>query len=269
MGAELAINGVTIKRGELTIVRDVSLTCPEGQITVLLGSNGAGKSTLMDAIAGVIPVEHGSIVLDGQEVQRLPRNRRAARGLAYVEQGRTVFAGLTVQDNLAVAARGARNTARAYELFPELESRRHVTAQMLSGGEQQMLVLARAIVSDPRVLLIDEMSQGLAPVIVKRMVPFVQTAARSGIAVLLVEQFASLALSVGAQAYVLSVGSIALTGSCQDLLTRPDDVRRAYFAGEPEASGGTPAAAAAQTPASPDAAPQNPAPQAVKNGGSL
>src|SRR5580692_2345977 len=129
MGAELVIDAVTIKRGELPIVRDVSLTCPEGQITVLLGSNGAGKSTLMDAIAGVIPVEHGSIVLDGQEVQRLPRNRRAARGLAYVEQGRTVFAGLTVQDNLAVAARGARNTARAYALFPELESRRHVTAQ--------------------------------------------------------------------------------------------------------------------------------------------
>jgi branched-chain amino acid transport system ATP-binding protein len=269
MGAELAINSVTIKRGELTIVRDVSLTCPEGQITVLLGSNGAGKSTLMDAIAGVIPVEHGSIVLDGQEVQRLPRNRRAARGLAYVEQGRTVFAGLTVQDNLAVAARGARNTARAYELFPELESRRQVTAQMLSGGEQQMLVLARAIVSQPRVLLIDEMSQGLAPVIVKRMVPFVQTAARSGIAVLLVEQFASLALGIGAQAYVLSVGSIALTGSCQDLLARPDDVRRAYFAGEHEASGGAPAATTAQTAESPDAGPQDPAPQAVKNGGSL
>jgi branched-chain amino acid transport system ATP-binding protein len=269
MGAELAVNGATIKRGELTIVRDVSLTCPEGQITVLLGSNGAGKSTLMDAIAGVIPVEHGSIILDGQEVQRLPRNRRAARGLAYVEQGRTVFAGLTVQDNLAVAARGARNTARAYELFPELESRRHVTAQMLSGGEQQMLVLARAIVSQPRVLLIDEMSQGLAPVIVKRMIPFVQTAARSGIAVLLVEQFASLALSIGAQAYVLSVGSIALTGSCQDLLNRPDDVRRAYFAGGHEASDGTPAAATAQSPGPPDAVPQVPAPQAVKNGGSL
>jgi branched-chain amino acid transport system ATP-binding protein len=279
MGAELAINGVTIKRGELTIVRDVSLTCPEGQITVLLGSNGAGKSTLMDAIAGVIPVENGSITLDGEEVQRLPRNRRAARGLAYVEQGRTVFAGLTVQDNLAVAARGARNTARAYELFPELESRRQVTAQMLSGGEQQMLVLARAIVSQPRVLLIDEMSQGLAPVIVKRMVPFVQTAARSGIAVLLVEQFASLALSIGAQAYVLSVGSVALTGSCQDLLTRPDDVRRAYFSGDHEGSGGAPAAAtekapgpqdaAAQDPAAQDPAAQNPAPQAVKNGGSL
>jgi len=279
MGAELAINGVTIKRGELTIVRDVSLTCPEGQITVLLGANGAGKSTLMDAIAGVIPVEHGAITLDGEEVQRLPRNRRAARGLAYVEQGRTVFAGLTVQDNLAVAARGARNTARAYELFPELESRRQVTAQMLSGGEQQMLVLARAIVSQPRVLLIDEMSQGLAPVIVKRMVPFVQTAARSGIAVLLVEQFASLALSIGAQAYVLSVGSIALTGSCQDLLTRPDDVRRAYFSGEHDGSGGAPAAAAGQAPGPQDTGAQdtgaqdadtkNPAQQAVKNGGSL
>ena len=258
MGAELAINGVTIKRGELTIVRDVSLACPQGQITVLLGANGAGKSTLMDAIAGVIPVEQGSITLDGQEVQRLPRNRRAARGLAYVEQGRTVFAGLTVQDNLAVASRGTRNTARAYELFPELQARRQVTAQMLSGGEQQMLVLARAIVSEPKVLLIDEMSQGLAPVVVKRMVPFVQTAARSGIAVLLVEQFASLALGIGVQAYVLSVGSIALTGSCQDLLARPDDVRRAYFAGEHN-GGGTPAAAPAN----------DPAPQAARNGDSL
>jgi branched-chain amino acid transport system ATP-binding protein len=232
VGAELSIDGVTVKRGELTIVRDVSLTCPEGQVTVLLGANGAGKTTLMDAVAGVIPVERGTITLGSQAVQRLPRDRRAARGLAYVEQGRTVFAGLTVQENLAVAARGARNTAQAYELFPELEVRKQVTAQMLSGGEQQMLVLARAIVSQPRVLLIDEMSQGLAPVIVKRMVPFVETAARSGIAVLLVEQFASLALSIGVHAHVMSVGNIVLSGSCQDLLARPDDVRRAYFAGE-------------------------------------
>jgi branched-chain amino acid transport system ATP-binding protein len=262
MGAELAINGVTIKRGELTIVRDVSLTCPEGQITVLLGSNGAGKTTLMDGVAGVIPVEHGTITVDGQEVQRLARDRRAARGLAYVEQGRTVFAGLTVQENLAVASRGAKNIARAYELFPELQARKQVTAQMLSGGEQQMLVLARAIVSQPRVLLIDEMSQGLAPVIVKRMVPFVQTAARSGIAVLLVEQFASLALGIGAHAYVLSVGNIVLTGSCQDLLTHPDDVRRAYFAGGHEGNGTGPATATTTATA------KEPAPPAGTNGGS-
>jgi branched-chain amino acid transport system ATP-binding protein len=238
MGAELAIDAVTIKRGELPIVRDVNLTCPEGQVTVLLGANGAGKTTLMDGVAGVIPVEHGAITLDGHEVQRLARDRRAARGLAYVEQGRTVFAGLTVQENLAVASRGARNTARAYELFPELQARKQVTAQMLSGGEQQMLVLARAIVSQPRVLLIDEMSQGLAPVIVKRMIPFVEEAARSGIAVLLVEQFAALALSIGAHAYVLSVGSIVLEGPCQDLLARPDEVRHAYFAGGHDAHRG-------------------------------
>ena len=114
MGAELVIDAVTIKRGELPIVRDVTLVCPEGQVTVLLGANGAGKTTLMDGVAGVIPVEHGAIKLDGQEVQRLARDRRAARGLAYVEQGRTVFAGLTVQENLAVAARGARKIGRAH-----------------------------------------------------------------------------------------------------------------------------------------------------------
>src|SRR3984885_622437 len=259
MGAELVIDAVTIKRGELPIVRDVSLTCPEGQVTVLLGSNGAGKTTLMDGVSGVIPVEHGTITLDGQQVQRLARDRRAARGLAYVEQGRTVFAGLTVQENLAVAARGARNVSRAYELFPELQARKQVTAQMLSGGEQQMLVLARAIVSQPRVLLIDEMSQGLAPVIVKRMIPFVETAARSGIAVLLVEQFAALALSIGVHAYVLSVGSIVLEGSCQDLLARPDDVRHAYFAGGRDAHRGHDGSSA-------NAIPNGTAPLAGKNG---
>ena len=121
---------------------------------------------------------------------------------------------------------------RAYELFPELKPRRKVAAQMLSGGEQQMLVLGRAIVGEPEVLLIDEMSQGLAPVIVKRLMPFVETAARSGIAVLLVEQFAHMALRIGDRAYVLSVGSIVLQGEAKDLVNRPDDVRRAYFAGE-------------------------------------
>ncbi len=120
----------------------------------------------------------------------------------------------------------------AFDLFPELKDRTHIQAQMLSGGEQQMLVLARALVSEPRALLIDEMSQGLAPVIVKRLLPIVQTAAGKGIAVLLVEQFAHLALAIGDHASVLSVGTVVLEGSCQDLLSRSDEVQRAYLQGE-------------------------------------
>jgi branched-chain amino acid transport system ATP-binding protein len=232
----LSIQNVDVKRGELTVVRDVSISCKPGQVTVLLGSNGAGKSTLLDAISGVIPVDRGTVELDGAPIHKLSRDRRASRGLAYVEQGRSIFAGLTVDENLAVASR-TRDISRAFELFPALAERRTTTAQMLSGGEQQMLVLARAVLSEPKVLLIDEMSQGLAPVIVKRLMPFVQTAAEAGIAVLLVEQFASLALSIGTYAYVLSVGRVMLEGSCRELLERPDDLRRAYLQGGSLSSG--------------------------------
>jgi branched-chain amino acid transport system ATP-binding protein len=230
MGTDLHLNDVSVAHGELTVVRDVSLRCPAGEVTVLLGANGAGKSSLLDAIAGVIPVAHGMVTLGGTPIQKLSRSRRANRGLAYVEQGRSIFGALTVEENLAVVA-GKAKVGEAYDLFPELKPRRKIAAQMLSGGEQQMLVLARAIVSEPQVLLIDEMSQGLAPVIVKRLLPFVQDAAGRGIAVLLVEQFANLALQIGQYAYVLSVGRVALEGSCRDLLNRPDEVKRAYMAG--------------------------------------
>ncbi len=231
MGADLEIRGVSVARGPLTVVRNVDLRCPAGEVTVLLGANGAGKSSLLDAVAGVIPASGGTISLGDRAIQKLARDRRAKYGLAYVEQGRSIFGSLTVDENLAVVGGRSKNVSRAYELFPELQPRRRTAAQMLSGGEQQMLVLARALVSEPEVLLVDEMSQGLAPVIVKRLMPFVETAARSGIAVLLVEQFASMALRIGRRGYVLSVGSIALEGDCRDLLERPDDVRRAYLAG--------------------------------------
>jgi branched-chain amino acid transport system ATP-binding protein len=243
MGADLKIDGVSVARGELTVVRGVHLPCPAGKVTVLLGANGAGKTSLLDAIAGVIPVTGGTITLGGRPIHRLARDRRAGLGLSYVEQGRSIFGALTVEENLAVVAGRSTKVERAYELFPELKPRRKVAAQMLSGGEQQMLVLGRAIVGEPEVLLIDEMSQGLAPVIVKRLMPFVETAARSGIAVLLVEQFAHMALRIGDRAYVLSVGSIVLQGEAKDLVNRPDDVRRAYFAGEKGSPDGAVAAA--------------------------
>ena len=231
MGGELIVEGLSAKRGGLTVVRDVSLRAPAGEITVLLGANGAGKSTLLDAIAGVIPVAGGRVLLDGQPIQTLPRDRRARLGLSYVEQGRTAFGRLTVDENLAVVAENAAGVAAAYDWFPELVKRQHVLAQDLSGGEQQMLVIARSLVRNPRVLMIDEMSQGLAPVIVKRLLPVVQKAAAQGIAVLLVEQFANLALGIGNHAHVMTVGQVVLDGDCRDLIHRPEDVRKAYIMG--------------------------------------
>lgn len=227
----LELRDLTVYRGELPIVRSVSLTAAPGEVTVLLGANGAGKTTLLDAVSGVISTKSGTVHLDAVDITSLRRDKRARRGLAYVEQGRTIFGELSVDENLSVAARG-NPIEEAYQLFPELVQRRGVAAQMLSGGEQQMLVLARALLSKPSVLMIDEMSQGLAPVIVRRLMPFVEKAAATGIAVLLVEQFAALALSIGTRAAVLSVGQIVLEGTCAELRGRMVDVRRAYLSGE-------------------------------------
>jgi branched-chain amino acid transport system ATP-binding protein len=233
----LMVKNLIVKRDELPIVRDVSLLCPPGEVTVLLGANGAGKTTFLDAIAGVIPVAGGTVTLDGFEIQHLRKDRRATHGLAYVEQGRSIFPDLTVEENLKLATRKGAGYESAFELFPELKARQGVAAQLVSGGEQQMLVLARAIVSSPKVLLIDEMSQGLAPVIVKRLLPFVVNAADQGIAVLLVEQFASLALHFGDTAHVMTGGKIVLSGSCAELATDPERVRHAYLHGSSNSSG--------------------------------
>jgi branched-chain amino acid transport system ATP-binding protein len=237
VSAGLSVRGVTAQRGELPVVKDVSLECPPGKVTVLLGANGAGKSTLLDAIAGVIGVADGTIAIDDVEIHRARRERRAQGGLAYVEQGRTIFPDLSAEDNLRVAARDDGEIESAFELFPELASRRAVDAHLLSGGEQQMLVLARGILARPRVLMIDEMSQGLAPVIVQRLLPFVQTAAEKGIAVLLVEQFAALALSIGDVAYVLTCGRIVLAEPCASLSNDPARLHAAYLLGAAAVAG--------------------------------
>jgi branched-chain amino acid transport system ATP-binding protein len=229
----LQIEDAKVNRGELEVVHGVSLNVPPGVVTVLLGPNGAGKTSLLDAVSGVIPLAAGTVTMDGERIHHLKRDRRAKQGLAYVEQGRTIFPDLTVEENLAVAVQRDGSVDEAFELFPELTPRRKVESQMLSGGEQQMLVLARALVSRPKVLLIDELSQGLAPVIVRRLMPYVARAAETGIAVLLVEQFAPLALGIGDRAYVMNVGRVVIEEPARELIAKPDLLRAAYLTGEP------------------------------------
>jgi len=224
----LVLRGVCVAREGFPTVRDVDLDVPGGEVTVLLGPNGAGKTTLLEAVSGVLPVAAGSVLLDGTALETLPRDRRARLGLAHVEQGRTVFAGLTVEENLLAAAPD-RDPAAAFALFPELARRRRAPAGALSGGEQQMLVIARALATAPSALLIDELSLGLAPVVAQRLAPVLRTLADRGVAVLAVEQFAALALAVGDRAHVLKQGRIVLSGRAADLRADGEALREAYL----------------------------------------
>jgi branched-chain amino acid transport system ATP-binding protein len=223
----LSLVDFTVARGEAVIVRGVNFEVPRGQVTVLLGPNGAGKSTLLEAISGVIP-SSGTIRLAGQAIQNASRVTRARAGLAHIEQGRVVFPSLTVEENLLVGARG-NDLEPAFKLFPELEKRRQIAAGKLSGGEQQMVVLARAILGRPNVLLVDEMSLGLAPLIVKRLMPVMRSLADDGVGVLLVEQFAQLALAVGDTALVMNQGRIVYSGPSAELLRNQSLLQRAYL----------------------------------------
>ncbi len=228
MSCALRISRLEVPRSGFEIVRGVDVDVPAGQVTVLLGPNGAGKTTLLEAVSGVIPASAGSIHLDGTDVTGEGRVRRARRGLSHVEQGRTVFGDLSVVDNLLAAA-PRPEIGRAFEIFPELDRFRERKAGLLSGGEQQMLVVARAVVQRPKVLLLDEISLGLAPIVFGRLIPVVRQLADDGMAVLLVEQFAALALGIGDNAYVLSNGSIVFSGPCAELSTESEVLHSAYL----------------------------------------
>lgn len=229
----LSVKGVTVARGGTQVVRGVSLDVAAHSITVLLGPNGAGKSSLLDAIAGVLPLESGSISLDGQPLAGLSTGERFRRGIGYVEQGRAVFPQLSVRKNIEAAAAdkaGARDgLALVLKLFPELEKRLEVAAGMLSGGEQQMIVLGRAIMNRPRVLLIDELSLGLAPLVVQRFMPLLTRLRDEGVGILLVEQYANAALAIGDAAAVLAHGEVVLTDECQRLRNEPERLQQAYL----------------------------------------
>ena len=231
-GAGLAVRDLTVRRGGSTIVRDVSLQARPAAVTVLLGANGAGKTTLLEAISGVIPAAGGEVLLDDAPLGPLGRRERARRGLAHVEQGRTAFATLTVEENLRAAAADRDAVEAGFALFPELRPRRDTPAGLLSGGEQQMLVLARALAMRPKALLVDELSLGLAPAVVQRLMPVLGELARQGVALLVVEQYAGLILEVGAHAYVMARGRIVYDGPCEPLRESTDILRGAYLAAD-------------------------------------
>jgi branched-chain amino acid transport system ATP-binding protein len=233
----LALEGFTVARNGRPVVRDVSLTIPPGEVTALLGPNGAGKSSLVLGVAGVLKPEAGTVTLGEQDLTgRRPEKIRHA-GVAVVPEGRRLLSELTVEDNLAVACYSlSREDARsgrewALELFPELQQRLDTAARSLSGGEQQMLVLAQAIVSKPKFVLIDELSLGLAPVVIKRLIPTIRMVTESGVGVLLIEQFATVALGLANRVHVMDRGHIEYSGSAAELKENPDLLHSSYLLG--------------------------------------
>jgi branched-chain amino acid transport system ATP-binding protein len=234
-GPELRFEDLCVARGGRRVLHDVSLAIPPGEITTLLGPNGAGKSSLVLAVGGVLRVNSGRVLLGDADLTRKRPEFIRGSGVAIVPEGRRLLPGLTVEENLRVATYAlgkqdaATGIARALELFPELEKRWKVTCRSLSGGEQQMVVLAQALVSHPRVILVDELSLGLAPVVVKRLAPVLQAIAASGAGILLIEQFAHIALGLANKAYVLEGGRIRYAGTAKELTEQPDLLRSAYL----------------------------------------
>jgi branched-chain amino acid transport system ATP-binding protein len=236
----LTVENLSVNYGPIRAVRGVSFAVPEGQIVTLVGANGAGKTTIMHTISGLLRPAGGRIVFAGQEITRRPAHRIVAAGIGQVAEGRAILAGMTVEENLALGTTPrrpgpdvARDIAAQYERFPVLGERRRQLAGTLSGGEQQMLAIARALVARPRLLLLDEPSMGLAPLLVREIFRIIRELNAEGRTILLVEQNAFKALAVAHYAYVLERGQIVLEGPGADLLRNPQ-VERAYLGGHVE-----------------------------------
>ncbi|TVZ05252.1 ABC transporter ATP-binding protein [Trebonia kvetii] len=233
--SQLELRDITVERGGRPVVKDVTITVPAGEVTALLGPNGAGKSSLVLAVGGVLRPRPGSVLLDGTELAGQRPERIRAAGVAIVPEGRRLLPDLSVDDNIRVATYAlskkdaADGRARALELFPRLGQRLTVPARLLSGGEQQMVVLAQALVSQPRYILIDELSLGLAPVIVNQLIPVIREVAASGVGILLIEQFATVALSLATGAHVMEGGVLRYSGTAAELKEHPDRLHSAYL----------------------------------------
>lgn len=226
----LVLNNVTVSRGAGPVISDVNLTVESGKILALVGPNGAGKTSLLESISGVISHSAGDINIDGESINKWSRVQRAKSGIAHIEQGRAIFPSLTVRENILLTAKTEQGVKDVLASFPELEKRIDSQAVLLSGGEQQMVVLARAFASQPRFLLIDEMSLGLAPVVFMRILPVIQEIAQSGVGVLLVEQFTHLALGIADEAMVVSSGHVSHPqGPATELKDNEDLLKSAYL----------------------------------------
>ncbi len=235
MTALLELRDLHVGYGDVEVLHGVSLEVPEGAIVALLGSNGAGKTTTLRAVAGIRPPSRGELLFRGQPLSRVPPPERVSLGIALVPEGRELWPQLTVEENLLLGAyaRGARaraaaNLARAYQLFPRLRERRRQAAGSLSGGEQQMCAIGRALMSEPRLLMLDEPSLGLAPIVVDQVFRTISDLHAGGMTVLLVEQNLRKALEIAHRGTVIETGRVKLSGSSAELLASAD-VRAAYL----------------------------------------
>ena len=230
----LVVDDLTVAYGRVEALHGASLRVEAGETVAIIGANGAGKTTLLRALSGVLPIKSGRILFEGAPIERLPTHKRVALGLAQSPEGRQVFGPLDVEDNLRLGAYRRRQGPVAaqleeiYALFPILRERRHLAAMSLSGGQQQMLAIGRALMSSPRLLLLDEPSLGLSPLLVEHILGAVTQLRRRGVTILLVEQNAAAALRVADRAYVLETGRVSLEGPAADMLADPK-VRAAYL----------------------------------------
>lgn len=233
----LKVENLSVHYGMIQAVRDVSFEVNEGEVVSLIGANGAGKTTVLRTLSGLVRPSAGKIQFLGKEIQKLPAQKIVAGGLSQVPEGRHVFPGLTVMENLEMGAflkknreENQANLKKVFSRFPRLEERKNQDAATLSGGEQQMLAMGRALMSTPKLLLLDEPSMGLAPIFIQEIFDIIQDIQKQGTTVLLIEQNANKALAISDRGYVLETGKIVLSGTGKELASS-EEVRKAYLGG--------------------------------------
>ncbi len=236
MEAILKVEDINVYYGSIHAIKGVSFEVAKGEVVTLIGANGAGKSTTLNTIAGLLRSKTGSVTFLGEELSKVPPHKVVAKGLAMVPEGRRVFLQMTTQENLEMGAYTQKGTPSeadlemVYEQFPRLKERRKQVAGTLSGGEQQMLAMGRALMSHPQLLMLDEPSMGLAPILVEQIFEIIQKLHQSGTTILLVEQNAQAALSVADRGYVLETGKVVMSGTGGELLASPA-IKKAYLGG--------------------------------------